>query len=292
MAKTSVRPPLDKHPGTFPWRTGITYLLLTIYGLFIAIPVVVTIASSIRPSPEIFKYMMPFSWKTILPQQVTFSAYIDLFTTYNFGRVLFNSIFVSTMTVALGVITNSMAGFAFAAFRFRGRDLLFAVVLISFMVPFESIAIPLYQLINQIGLVNTYSGLILPGAANGLVVFLFRQFFLGLPTSLYDSARVDGASWFVIFIRIVLPISKPAIISASILTFIVQWSSFFYPLLAANRPQYRVIQVAIANFFTQYQTLWSLLFAAVVMATIIPLLLILPLQQFYVQAIAGTGIKE
>lgn len=255
-------------------------------------PVIITAVSSVRPLEEIFRYMMPFSWRTLVPTHVTFDAYLELFRDYNFGRVLFNSFYVSIMSVLGGVLVNSMAGFAFAHFKFRGREILFAIVLITFMVPFEAIAIPLYALVNQIGLINTYWGLILPGIANGLVVFLFRQFFMGLPSALFESARVDGASWFTIFFRLVLPLSKPVIISASILMFIVQWSSFFYPLLAANKPAYRVIQVAIADFFTQYQTLWNLLFAAVVLAAAIPILLILPLQRYYVQAITGTGIKE
>jgi len=125
-----------------------------------------------------------------------------------------------------------------------------------------------------------------------MIIFLFRQFFKGFPRALFESARIDGASWFTIFYKIVLPISKPVIVSASILMLILRWNEFFYPLLVGNSPEYRVVQVAISNFFTQYQTKWNLLFAGVILAAIIPILILLPLQRFFVQAVTGTGIKE
>ena len=273
-------------------KTGCTYTMLCLYSCFVVMPVVIILLSSIRPGEEIFKNMMPFSWRTIIPTQITGSAYEALFRDYNFGRILGNSFYVAFLSVAGGILVNAMAGFAFAIFKFRGRELLFGLVLITFMVPFEAISIPLFQLINQVKLINTYWGLILPGIANGLVVFLFRQFFKGLPLTLFESARIDGANWFTIFSRLAMPLSKPAMLSAGILIFITQWGSFFYPLLVANKPEYRVIQVAIANFFTQYQTFWSLLFAAVVIAAIIPIILLLPLQRYYVQAVTQSGIKE
>lgn len=270
----------------------ITYALLFIYSLFIIAPVYIVLVSSFRTSEDVFKYMTPFTWRTLVPMKINFDAYVDIFKEINFGRSLFNSFFISIMSVIGGVVVNSMAGFAFAHLKFKGRDILFVMVLVTFMIPFESIAIPLYNFIRQLGLVNTYTGLILPGIANGVIIFLFRQFFKGFPKALFESARIDGASWFTIFYKIVLPISKPVIVSASILMLILRWNEFFYPLLVGNSPEYRVVQVAISNFFTQYQTKWNLLFAGVIMAAIIPILILLPLQRFFVQAVTGTGIKE
>lgn len=270
----------------------ITYALLFIYSLFIIAPVYIVLVSSFRTSEDVFKYMTPFTWRTLVPMKINFDAYVDIFKEINFGRSLFNSFFISIMSVIGGVVVNSMAGFAFAHLKFKGRDILFVMVLVTFMIPFESIAIPLYNFIRQLGLVNTYTGLILPGIANGMIIFLFRQFFKGFPKALFESARIDGASWFTIFYKIVLPISKPVIVSASILMLILRWNEFFYPLLVGNSPEYRVVQVAISNFFTQYQTKWNLLFAGVIMAAIIPILILLPLQRFFVQAVTGTGIKE
>ncbi|HEX7714933.1 MAG TPA: carbohydrate ABC transporter permease [Bacillota bacterium] len=273
------------------WKVFV-YLLLVLYTFFVIAPVLVSFISSIRPGEDIFKNIMPFNWHTLIPSRVTVDAYIILFRDYSFGRVLINSFLVAVATVVGGILINAMAGLAFAIFRFRGRNILFLFVLITFMVPFEAISIPLFQLINNLGLVNSYWALILPGLANGLVIFLFRQFFMGLPITLFESALIDGANWFTIFTKLALPLSRPAALSAGILLFITQWEAFFYPLLVANKPEYRVIQVAIANFFTQYQTLWNLLFAAVVIAAIIPIVLLLPLQRYYVQAITQSGIKE
>lgn len=273
------------------WKTLI-YLILVFYAFFVIMPVFISFISSIRPGEDIFKNIMPFNWRTLIPDRVTMEAYIILFRDYSFGRVLLNSFLVAFVTVIGGILINAMAGLAFAVFRFRGRNVLFLFVLITFMVPFEAISIPLFQLINNLGLINSYWALILPGLANGLVIFLFRQFFMGLPITLFESALIDGANWFTIFTRLALPLSRPAALSAGILLFITQWEAFFYPLLVANKPEYRVIQVAIANFFTQYQTLWNLLFASVVIAAIVPIVLLLPFQRYYVQAITQTGIKE
>ncbi len=270
----------------------LKYILLLIYSLFVILPVFIVFVSSLRPAEDIFKYMMPFSWKTLIPTNIDFSAYITIFKEFNFGRALFNSFFISIMSVLGGVIINSMAGFAFAHFRFKGSKILFIFVIATFMAPFESIAIPLYNLIKGLGLINTYYGLIVPSIANGMVIFLFRQFFKSFPRALFESALIDGASWITIFFKIVIPISKPVITSASILMLILRWKAFFYPLLIGNSPEYRVVQVAIANFFTQYGTRWNLLFAAVIVAAIIPVLILLPLQRFYIQAVTGTGIKE
>ena len=133
----------------------IIYILLFIYSLFILAPVYVVLVSSFRTSEDVFKYMTPFSWRTLIPTKITFVAYVDIFKEINFGRSLFNSFFISIMSVLGGLVVNSMAGFAFAHFRFKGRDILFIIVLATFMAPFESIAIPLYSFIRQLGLVNT-----------------------------------------------------------------------------------------------------------------------------------------
>jgi len=260
--------------------------------LFATIPIFISCAYSVQTSEEIFSHMMPFSWRTFIPTSVKWVSYATIFRNFDYGRALFNSFFISAMTLLIGIMVNSLAGFAFAHFKFYGRELLFLIVLITFMIPFEAIAIPLYELINRLGLINTYAGLILPGVANGLVVFLFRQFFKGIPSALFDSARIDGASWFRIYISIVIPVSKPVTLSAGILIFISQWQAFFYPLLVANKPEYRVLQVAIANFFTEHETLWNLLFAAVVVAIAIPICILLPLQKYYIQAVTRSGLKE
>ena len=199
------------------------YLLVCI--LFV-LPLWWALTSSLRPLEDIFKYVSPFSWKALVPDRLTFEAYATIFSQKNFGTAVFNSTFVAGATVLLGLVVNGFAGYAFAVLRFPGRDALFFLIVLSFLVPFEAIAIPLYTVVRSIGWLDTYQGLIGPGVANGIVIFLFRQFFAQIPRELAEAARLEGASWFAILFRIYLPLSKPVVISAALLIFLFQWESF------------------------------------------------------------------
>lgn len=139
---------------------------------------------------------------------------------------------------------------------------------------------------------DTYQGLIGPGVANGIVIFLFRQFFAQIPRELAESARLEGASWVGILFRIYLPLSKPVVISAALLIFLFQWESFLWPLIATRSENLKVIQVALAGFQERYVTLWNELFAAAIVAAVIPLIILLPLQRFYVQGVTAAATKD
>jgi len=268
------------------------YIVQVIVAFVIVFPLFFAIVSSLRPLNEIFKYVSPVTWKTFVPMSVTFEAYVSLFTQRNFDIVLFNTFFVAIVTVLFGIWFGSMAAFSFAKFHFRWKTLLFGFVLLTFMIPFEVIAIPLYGLVNQLGWIDTYYGIIVPAVANGLVIFLYRQFFLDLPDALIESARIDGASWWKIYSSIAMPLCKPVTVSAGLMLFISQWESFMWPLIATRSKQYKVIQVAMSDFSTEHATLWNEMFAAAIIAVIIPTLLLLPLQQFFIRGVANTGIKE
>lgn len=164
--------------------------------------------------------------------------------------------------------------------------------MVTFLIPVDLTAIPRYILINDLGWLNTWQGLIVPGLANSLVIFLFRQFFEEIPQDLIDAARVDGASWTRLFFIIILPLSTPVLITAALLLFLSQWDSFFWPLLVAPRPELRVVQVEISNAIAEYQTLWNQLLAGSMLAAIIPILLLLPFQRYYVRAITASGLKD
>lgn len=270
----------------------IIYALHITLAFIILFPLLFAIVSSFRPLDEIFKYVSPISWKTFIPTQITFDAYINLVTARGFGKIFFNTMYISFMTVLFAIPINSMAAFAFAKFEFKGKALLFLLVLITFMIPFEVIAIPLYSLIDSLKWIDTYYSLIVPGLANGLVIFLFRQFFLDMPTSLIEAARIDGASWWKIYWELIMPLCKPVTVSAGLLLFIFQWESFMWPLIATRSKEYRVIQVAMSDFVTEHATYWNEMFAAAVVAFVVPVLLILPLQRYFVRGITGTGSKE
>jgi ABC-type glycerol-3-phosphate transport system permease component len=198
---------------------------------------------------------------------------------------LFNSLFVCFATVALGVVVNSMAGFAFAVFDFPFKKTLFVIVLLSFMMPFESIVIPLYTLMRTLRWTDTYAALILPEVAGGLIVFLFRQFFAGIPKEIYEAARVDGASWWQIYWRMTLPLSGPTIATASLMMFIHQWDAFFWPLVATGSADLAVVQVAIARNMTLKQANWGALFASAATAVIVAAIPFFILQRSYVQVV-------
>jgi ABC-type glycerol-3-phosphate transport system permease component len=260
--------------------------------IIIIFPLFFALTSSFRPLDDVFRYVSPVSWKTFIPTHITWEAYYNLFAERGFGRIFFNTFFVSIVNVIFGVIFNSMAAFAFAKLEFPAKNLLFILVLITFMIPFEVIAIPLYSLVDGLGWLDSYYGLIIPGVANGLVIFLYRQFFMDLPTALLEAARIDGASWWRIYYRVAIPLCKPVTISASLLIFISQWESFMWPLLVSRSKEYRVIQVAMSYFVTEHATFWNEMFAASILAIIIPLCLVLPFQRYFVLGVTNTGGKE
>ncbi|EHS57993.1 carbohydrate ABC transporter permease [Paenibacillus sp. Aloe-11] len=270
----------------------LLYAVHIVLALLVLLPLAFAFVSSFRPLEDIYKYMSPVTWKTFWPSNFTWGAYQMLFTERGFGQIFLNTFFVGAANVIGGLLLGSMAAFAFVYFEFRGKTLLFLLVLLTFMIPFEVISIPLYSLVNSLGWVDTYAGIIIPGIANGLVIFLFRQFFLELPTSLVESARMDGASWLRVYTRIVMPLCKPVTVSASLLIFIQQWESFLWPLIVTRSKEYKVIQVALSDFVTEYATYWNEMFAAVILSILIPVVLLLPLQRYYVQGIANTGSKE
>ncbi|MED4602067.1 carbohydrate ABC transporter permease [Paenibacillus validus] len=267
---------------------AIHFLLVGI----VIFPLLFALVSSFRPLDDIFRYVSPISWRTFIPTSMTLEAYTNLFQLRGFGRVVFNTFFIAIVTVIFSIAINSMAAFAFAKFNFKGKIVIWALVMLSFMIPFEVISIPLYSLVNSMGWVDTYKGLIIPGIANGLVIFLFRQFFMDLPDSLLESARMEGASWWMIYTKIIMPLCKPVTISAGLLTFILQWESFMWPLIVTRSEEYRVIQVAISLATTEHATFWNEMFAATVLAVVVPVVLILVLQRYFVQGVASSGSKE
>jgi|HubBroStandDraft_6_1064221.scaffolds.fasta_scaffold01905_5 multiple sugar transport system permease protein/putative chitobiose transport system permease protein len=276
---------------TFFSAALIHVLYLTVGFLFL-LPLWWALASSVRPLNDIFKYVSPFSLAALIPDKITFEAYRSIFFDRGFGIAVFNSLFVALATVLAGLGVNSLAGFAFAVLRFPGRNALFGITVLTFLVPFEAISIPLYTVVRSLGWLDTYLALIVPGVANGIVIFLFRQFFSQVPRELVDAARIDGASWLTIFVRIYLPLSKPVIVSAALLIFLFQWEAFLWPLISTRSEGLKVIQVALAGFEERYRTLWNELFAAATVAALIPLLILLPLQRFYVQGVTAGGFKS
>jgi ABC-type glycerol-3-phosphate transport system permease component len=279
---------MDRSKGV---KKGSIFSILAIMSAFFIVPLAWILASSLRPAGSLYEYANPLTWRTFLPSVVTFENYRKIFVDLLFGRAILNSLFVASITVLLSVIVSSMAGFALAKFKFRGKELVFAIVLITFMVPFESVVIPLYVLVRALGLENTYAALILPGVGNGLAIFLFKQFFEEVPNELIEAARIDCASWFRIYVQILLPLCLPAVATVVVMIFMFQWNSLFWPLVATHSSRFEVVQVAIAANRMSEDTSWANLFSAAIAGSLPPVVIFFFLQKYFIKGISGTGIK-
>lgn len=273
-----------------PYASMLRYGLLSIFAFIVVCPLAWLALASLRPQNEIFQPVSEFGWATFIPSRFTLDNYRALLAS-DFPLAVKNSTFVAVMTVVFGTVVNALAGFAFAAFDFRGKNLLFLLVIASFMMPFEAIVLPLYVMIRAFGWANSYQALIVPEIANGMVIFLFRQFFASIPRDFYEAARVDGASWLYIFARIAMPLSWPTIATSALMLFLSQWDSFFWPVVAASNPDYAVVQVAIARNINFEQSDWGGLFASTNLAILLGTIPFLLVQRFYVRTLISGGMK-
>ena len=274
---------------TRPRRAVVAIVAWTV-GILFALPLVWMLASSFRTSGDIFSSVYPFNANILIPRTFTLDNYTTLLTG-QFGLSVFNSIVVTSITVIVGLFLSAMAAFALAQMKFRGAGIVFAVIVLSFLIPFDAIAVPLANLFRDWGLANSYLGLILPGIANGFAIFVLRQFFLAIPGELAEAARMDGLSWWGIFWRIYLPLSKPALIGAGFTLFLFQWSAYLWPLLIATKPSVMLGPIALSNLATAQEVNFGAIFAGAVLLTIVPLVLLLIFQRHFTASLASTGSK-
>ena len=271
--------------------TSLRFVAFTICGLLFLLPLWWIAISALRPEADIFRYISELTVWTFLPRDPTLAHLIQVWFS-PFAKAIFNSLLLTAISVALGLAICATAAFALAVIEFPGRGALFAIMVVSFLIPFDSITLPLYSMARAVNLQNTLTGLVLPGLGNGLAVFLLRQFFLGLPRELREAAMVDGLGWWGVFARIYLPLSGNALIGASIILFIFQWQAYLWPLLIAPDPDLKVAAVAIAEFSTMYQVSYQLIFAAALFISVIPMAILWVAQRYFNVSIATTGSKE
>ncbi|MEL6440537.1 MAG: carbohydrate ABC transporter permease [Cyanobacteria bacterium J06621_8] len=233
--------------------------------------------------------------------QSSFSDPEQHFTTANYqqawhqGKFLFafaNSTIIALSVTALQIITSALAGYALARLKFKGQQAILLIILVTLVIPFQLLVIPTFIILTWANLINTYWSLILPTAANGFGIFLMRQYFASIPVELEEAATLDGANRLQILTQIMLPLSRPAIVTLFLFTFIGEWNDLFKPLVFTTRPELRTVQLALAEFQEQFTSDWSLLMAAVVIATIPVLFLFLIGQKQFIQGITSTGIKN
>ena len=214
-----------------------------------------------------------------------------IFVKYNFARTVGNTLLVCFLTITIGIFVCPMAGYALAKMEFKGKRIMMMLVLFSIMIPFDAIAIPLYSIIMKLRWIDTYKAVILPAVANGMTIFLFRQSFVDIDNSLLESARMDGAGEFRTYLQIVMPVSIPTIISGALVMFTAQWNAFMWPLLVARSDKLKMLQVALADFQLENGTMWAELFAGITISMVIPCVILIPFQKYYIRGIASSGTK-
>jgi len=227
---------------------------------------------------------------TLLPSKPILDNYITLFTELEFTKYIKSTVIVVLLSF-LGIIVNSLAGFAFEKYQFKGREPLFYLVLMTMMIPAQITMIPVYLLLNGAGLTNNYLGMVLPGLANGFSIFMYRSFMSTVPNEMMEAARIDGTSEFQIFYKIALPIIKPALSIQMILTFIAGWNSFIWPLILANNDKFYTLSVALNLMKSQYIGKFGLQMAGATVM-IIPVIIVFAFfQKNIIDGSTMSGIK-
>jgi multiple sugar transport system permease protein len=233
----------------------------------------------------------------LTPHVLKFGNYISALKAGPFGHWFLNSVIVAVSTVLCNLVLCSLAGYAFARFRFLGKTALFAVIMATLMVPFQVTMIPQFIIVKFLGVhvlagvgINHIGALILPNAATAFGIFFLRQFFRTLPLEYEESARVDGASRLTVLVRIVLPLAKPALATLTALTLLDSWNNFLWPLIAVTSTNQMTLPLGLATFQGSHETEWTLLMAANVMSLVPMLFIFIVAQRFFVRSVAATGL--
>lgn len=267
-------------------KTGLQYFILVFAVLVTVFPLLWMLSAAFKPLGETLRWP-----PTFLPQEFRPQNYIEAWQAANFTRVLGNSLIVSSAATVLSVGVNALAGYGFAKFEFPGRNVLFVLVLGTLMVPFQVTMIPLFFIMRDLHLLNTYQGLVLPHIADAFGVFLLRQFMQTIPNEMIEAARIDGASELKIFWKVVLPLCVPALAVLAIFTFMWRWNEFLWPLIAVSSEEMWTVQLALANFQKEYFVQWHYLMALTSVSIIPILALFLRFQRHFVAGITMTGMK-
>lgn len=266
----------------------ILYIVLALIAFVFIFPFIMMVLSSFKFNEDVLAIPVK-----IIPQRWNWGSYHSAFNyaDYDFARYFMNSIIVSVFAVVICLFLSSTAGYGFAKYRFRGNGILFTIVLATIMVPFESILVPLFLLIRKMGMQNTYAGLVIPQALTAFGVFMMRQFFYSMPKELIESARIDGANEYLIFIRISLPMAKTSVLALTIFHAQYVWNMLVWPLIVISKPTMRTLPQAIALFSGVYYTPYPEQLAISVVACLPLLILYIFLSKYFVQGIAMTGLK-
>lgn len=264
-----------------------TYGLLVVIALVMLLPLLWLISTSLKsPTENIFQFP-----PQLLPSQPTHQNFVQVWQTNPFGLYLFNSTLVAVLTVGLNLLFCALAAYPLARLKFRGRELIFSAVISTIMIPFQIVMIPLYVLTVQLGIRNSYIGIIFPAIASAFGIFLLRQAFQSVPKEMEEAARMDGCSELGLWWYIMLPAIRPALVTLAIFVFIGSWSDFLWPLIVIDRPEFYTLPLGVATLAGTFSLDWRLIAAGSIISIAPILLLFLFLQRYIVPTETGSGVK-
>jgi multiple sugar transport system permease protein len=267
-------------------KSLVLYLILILGALLTLTPFIWMVSASFMADGHASVFPPRF-W----PDKFTLGQYSNLFSRLDVTVNFINSLLLSTIVTVISLFFNSMAGYAFAKYRFKGKDKLFNVLLSSMIIPAQVTMLPLFLMLKYMGVLNTYLAIIIPGMANIFGIFLIRQYVLSIPDSLIEAARIDGASEFQIYLIVILPLAKPILITLAIFTFLGTWNDFLWPLIALTDNSMFTLPVALANLMGEHTKDPELMMAGSVLTILPVIILFLALQKYYIRGIMAGSVK-
>lgn len=281
-----VAPPAPQRRGTASVRRAVAFVLLAVLSVAVLVPFGWMVSSSLKLDNEVFT--VPIQW---IPTEFHWSNFGQIWERIPLFTYLRNSVFLSITITALQVLTGSFAAYGFAKVRFPGRDALFLAYIATIAVPWQAYMVPQYIIMQKAGLVNTHLSLILLQAFSAFGVFLMRQYYLTIPDELSEAARLDGLSEYGIWARIILPLSKPALASLALLTFVNTWNDYMGPFIYLTDNKLWTIQLGLRSFVGLYDAEYAMIMTGSVLS-VLPILVIFLLgQKYFVRGIATSGLK-
>lgn len=266
---------------------AVTVVILAVLAFAVAFPFIWMLLTSFKPENDIVQFP-PRLW----PARWTLENYVDIWSRVPFARLFLNSIVFAGGVTIVSLLLDSMTAYALSRLTFPGRDIIFVVILIALMLPFQVTFIPVFVTVHDLGLLNSFGGLIIPRATNAFGIFMLRQFFMTLPRALDDAARVDGAGEFFIYSRIILPLSGPALATLAVFHFMYNWNDFLWPLLITSSTEMRTLPAGLALFVGAHVVEYGVVVAGAVLALAPLLVAFLFAQRYFIQGIAMTGLKD
>ncbi|AFZ31438.1 carbohydrate ABC transporter permease [Gloeocapsa sp. BRSZ] len=286
MSKIKAQPQLNRNQRTLA-RYVLLYGLLGAIAIVMLFPLLWLISTAFKSSSENIFQFPP----QLLPSQPTVENFVQVWQTNPFGRYLFNSTLVAILTVTLNLLFCALAAYPLARLDFRGRDWIFTAIVATIMIPFQIVMIPLYILTVQLGMRNSYLGIIFPALASAFGIFLLRQAFQGVPKEMEEAARIDGCSELGLWWFVMLPAIRPALVTLAIFVFIGSWSDFLWPLIVIDRPEFYTLPLGVATLAGTFSLDWRLIAAGSVISIAPVILVFLLLQRYIVPTETASGVK-